>query len=113
MAQILLFFEVIFLFLDFETILENLYSPLNSNRGVGKSYGQSQEEGWAPGRVFPGSGSKILNSGFRAGLVYAPGSGYPDENSEFFEFFLRVKNGSQPAKSERLTKFSLNETICQ
>ena len=34
----------------------------------------------------PGFGSKILNSVFRAGFVFA--SGYPDENPEFFNFFL-------------------------
>ena len=33
----------------------------------------------------PGFGSKIVNSG--PGLILAPGSGYPDENPEFFGFF--------------------------
>ena len=50
--------------------------------------------------------------GAEPGLFLAPGSGYPDGNPDFFNYFyLRVKNGSQSAKSERLSKLSLNETI--
>ena len=61
---------------------------------------------------FVGSGSKILNTRFRAGFVLAPGSGYPDENPEIFGFFyLKVKNGSQTEKSERLKIFSRNENL--
>ena len=51
--------------------------------------------GMGAGPVFSGSGTKIFNWGFQAGFL-ALGSGYLDEN---------------PAKSERLTKNSLDETI--
>ena len=56
----------------------------------------------------PGSGSQILNSGFRAGLDFGSGFRVPGRKPGIFWifFYLRVKNGSQPAKSERLTKFS-------